>query len=150
VTVTSGNGTVSTGTVQVERVAPGLFAANSNGQDVAAGYALRVKADNSQSFESIAVYDGVKMISRPLDLSPETDRVFLVLFGTGLRFLSSPATAEIGGVAARVDYAGMQGGFVGLDQVNLLLPRSLIGRGEAEIVLQVDGRVANTVKVNIR
>jgi hypothetical protein len=30
------------------------------------------------------------------------------------------------------------------------LPRSLAGRGEVDIVLTVDGKRANTVKVNIR
>ena len=44
-----------------------------------------------------------------------------------------------------------QGQFVGLDQVNLgPLPRSLTGRGEVDIVLTVDGKVANTVTVTIQ
>ncbi len=47
-------------------------------------------------------------------------------------------------------YAGLQGDFFGLDQVNVRIPRSLIGRGEVDIVLTVDGKVANTVKVWIK
>jgi len=38
----------------------------------------------------------------------------------------------------------------GLDQLNLIVPRSLAGRGEVDVVLTVDGRTANTVKVNIK
>jgi hypothetical protein len=34
--------------------------------------------------------------------------------------------------------------------VNLLLDRSLIGRGEMDVVLTVDGIAANTVKINVR
>ena len=37
------------------------------------------------------------------------------------------------------------------DQVNVgPLPRSLAGKGESNLVLQVDGRTANTVTVNIK
>ena len=55
-------------------------------------------------------------------------------------------TARIGGVSVPVDYAGPTPGFVGLDQANLRLPRTLAGRGEAEIELQADGKKANAVK----
>jgi uncharacterized protein (TIGR03437 family) len=88
----------------------------------------------------------------PIDLGPETDRVFLALFGTGIRnrkYLGD-VTAQVGGVGAQVFYAGPQGQFEGLDQVNVLLPRSLAGRGEVEVVLTVEGQAANAVRINIR
>lgn len=47
-------------------------------------------------------------------------------------------------------YAGPQGGFVGLDQLNLRLPGALIGRGEVDLVLTVDGKTANTTRIVIR
>jgi hypothetical protein len=34
--------------------------------------------------------------------------------------------------------------------INGRLPRSLIGRGEIDAVLTVDGRTANTVRISIR
>jgi len=37
-----------------------------------------------------------------------------------------------------------------LGQVNARLPRSLIGRGEVEVVLTVDGKAANTVRISIK
>ena len=40
--------------------------------------------------------------------------------------------------------------YPGLDQINAALPRSLIGRGEMDLVLMVDGKTANTVKINIK
>jgi uncharacterized protein (TIGR03437 family) len=58
--------------------------------------------------------------------------------------------ATIGGVDAPVSYAGAQGDYAGLDQINLRLPRSLAGRGEMEVKLTVDGRPVNVVWVNIR
>ena len=87
----------------------------------------------------------------PLDLGTAEDRVFLVLFGTGLRNRTalSNVTALVGGDNAEVLYAGSQGS-VGLDQVNLPLARTLVGAGDIEVKLTVDGRPANAVRVTIR
>ncbi len=154
IAITSGNGTVSVGQAQITVVAPGLFAANADGQGVAAAIALRVKADGAQSYEPVSRYDSGqnKFVAVPIDLDPEGDQVFLILFGTGIRFRSSltGVMATIGGAGAQVLFADAQGGFVGLDQINAHIPRSLIGRSEVDMVLTVDGRVANNVKVNIK
>lgn len=45
---------------------------------------------------------------------------------------------------------GPQGSYAGLDQVNVVLPRSLAGRGEVDVLLTVDGRAANPAKINIK
>ena len=154
ITVMSGDGSVSTGTAQIAAVTPGVFAANANGQGVAAAVALRVGQGSEQSYEPVAYFDGGsnQFLARPLDLGPETDQVFLIMFGTGIRSRSllSTVSARIGGVDAEVLYAGEQGAFTGLDQLNLRVPRSLIRRGEVEVVLTVDGKTANVVKVSIR
>jgi hypothetical protein len=34
--------------------------------------------------------------------------------------------------------------------VNVLLPKTLAGRGEVDVVLSVDGSAANTVRLNIK
>ncbi len=153
-TVTSGDGTISAGDVRIANVAPGLFSANANGQGAATGYALRVKADNSQSAEPITQFDTAqnRFVPVPIDLGPATDQVVIVLFGTGIRLRSSlsAASVSIGGTDAQLLFAGPQGDFVGLDQVNVLLPRSLIGRGEVDIVLTVDGQAANTLRLNVK
>jgi uncharacterized protein (TIGR03437 family) len=154
IAVTRGDGFISFGTIQIAAVAPGLFSANSNGQGVASALALRVKDDGSQIYEPIAQFDAAqnKFVSRPIDLGPQSDQVFLVLFGTGMRFRSAltAASASIGGVGAPVLYVGQQGEFIGLDQVNIPIPRSLIGRGEVDVALTIDTQQANTVKVNIK
>ena len=153
-TVTGGGGGTATGTVQVEAVAPGLFTANSNGRGVAAAVALRVRADGSQSYEQVSQFDAAQnqFVSAPVDLGPETDQVFLILFGTGIRYYSSLSTviARISDTDGQVLYAGPVAGYVGLDQVNVLLPRALAGRGNTDIALTVEGKAANTVTVNIR
>lgn len=154
VTMTSGDGAVSSGVVQIASVAPGLFAADASGSGLAAATALRVKADGSQSYEPVARFDAAqnKFVASPLDLGPETDQVFLLLFGTGIRFRSAPsaATAKLGGVDCQVAFAGAQGDFAGLDQVNVRLSRNLIGRGEVDVALTVDGQAANIIKIQLK
>lgn len=142
----------SSGTPQIDPVAPGLFAANANGKGVAAAVAIRVRPDGSQTSQLIFTCGSVagSCTPLPIDLGPESDQVYLLLFGTGFRGRSSLPTVRIGGETSEVLYAGAQGAFVGLDQVNVRLPRSLAGRGEVDIVLTVDGRLANTVTAGIR
>jgi len=151
--ITSGDGSAAIETKRIAAVAPGIFSANASGQGVAAAVALRVKSDGRQSYEPVAQFDPTqnKVVSVPIDLGPGTDQVFLILFGTGIRGRSdlSAVTASVGGTGSEVLFAGPQTGFVGLDQVNLRLPRSLAGRGEIDVALAVDGNAANIVKVNI-
>ena len=152
VTVTSGRGSVSIGTVEVESVAPSLFSANADGVGVPAGYALRFGADGSVVPLAISRTDATTGRSVPLsiDLGTETDETYLVLFGTGLR--NNPATAQalVGGLSVPIPYLGPQGIFLGLDQVNLLLPRTLKGRGSATIQLTTDGRASNPLTIEIQ
>jgi uncharacterized protein (TIGR03437 family) len=154
ITVTSGDGTVSGGVANIAAVAPGFFTANASGQGVAAATVLRVKADGTQVFEPVARFDAAqnRFVVAPIDLGPEGDQVFLILFGTGFRQRSAllAVSLSIGGVSAEVLYAGAQGDFVGLDQVNARLPRSLIGRGEVELALTVDSREANRVGISVK
>ena len=83
------------------------------------------------------------------DAGAASDQLFLLLFGTGLRYRSSLSTATvvIGNQPVEVIYAGAQGEMSGLDQLNLRLPRSMAGRGLVDVKVTVDGRAANTVQV---
>ena len=104
--VLAGGNSVALGNLQVALVAPALFAANENGRGTPAALALRVRPDNSQTYEPVAQFDQEQnsFVSLPIDLGPEGDRVFLILFGTGIRF-ASPAgvTAKIGGLVSRAE-----------------------------------------------
>ena len=134
--------------------APGLFAANASGSGVAAAVALRVTADGKQRYEPVAEFDPAqnRIVARPIDLGAETDRVFLVMFGTGWRGRTAlfAFKVKIGGLDAPVSYAGAQSDFTGLDQLNAELPRSLKGKGEVPINFTVDGKAANVVTVSIK
>ena len=56
----------------------------------------------------------------------------------------------IGGIDVPVTYAGIQPTFVGLDQINVQLSRSLAGKGEVDMVVTVDGKTANTAMVSVK
>ena len=158
VTVLNGTIEIAAGVAEVATVAPGLFAANSAGSGPAAAQALRVRPDSSQVYEPVSRLDTAQnqYVSVPIDLDVTLgatgDEVYLVLFGTGLRYRTSQSNVlvKIGGLDGEVVYAGIQGDFVGLDQINVRLPRSLSGRGDLNVVLTVDGRMANAVKINVR
>jgi uncharacterized protein (TIGR03437 family) len=147
------NQVVARGSANVDAVAPGLFTANADGKGVPAALALRVAANGAQS--PLDVYRcgtaAGSCAPVPIDLGAATDQVILELFGTGIRGRSAltAVTAKVGGQDAEVQYAGPQGGFAGLDQVNVRVPRSLAGRGAVDVVLTVDGKTANTVTVRV-
>ncbi len=143
VTVTSGDGIVSTGTPEIQTVAPGVF----KYAEFPAAQVVRVR-NGAQTVEPVSRLDPGGpwiIVWSPIDMGPDTDQVYLAVFGTGLRFRSSLANlrAKIGGADIPVEYAGPQSEFAGLDQVNLRLPRSLAGRGAVTLELTVDGKAAN-------
>jgi uncharacterized protein (TIGR03437 family) len=145
---------VGQGSLAIETVAPGLFTANATGGGVPAAYAARVKADGSQTYEPVSQFDSTqsRFVPLPIDLGEGSDQLVLVAFGTGFRNRSSlsAVTAAIGGINAQVLFAGAQSEFAGLDQTNIAIPRSLSGRGDVELVFNVDGKAANSVLINIK
>ncbi len=153
-TVTSADKVVATGLVQIAAVAPGVFTADASGRGFPAATVFRVRADGSQRYEAVVRFDTAqnKLVAVPIDLSSTTDQVFLILYATGIRFRSAltAVSATVGGVNTQVLYAGAQGTFSGLDQANLLLSRSLAGRGDVDVALTVDGQPANVVRINMK
>ncbi len=152
VTITNGNGEIFTSAVNITNVTPGLFTANQNGSGPAAASVLFVR-NGVFRYESNFACDaqGQNCTARQIDLNAG-DEVFLELYGTGLRNNSglSNVLATVGGVTVPVLYANKQPDFIGLDQVNIALPKTLLGRGEVDVVLTVDGKVANPVKILLK
>jgi len=134
--------------IQITAVAPGLFSANATGEGIAAAAAIRIAADGAQT--PVPVLTGANPVQGlPLDLGPAGEQMVLLLFGTGFRGLSSSVEVTIGGVAATVVGVAAQPEFVGLDQLNVIVPRELIGRGEVEVRVTIDGKLANVVTIVI-
>jgi uncharacterized protein (TIGR03437 family) len=157
VIVTNANNKAVAEETQVLTIAPGVFTANSNAGGAPAALALRVKPGGEQRYEPVFRFDPAQNKFVPAaidlgpDLGPDTDQVFLTLFGTGLRNID-PAliSASVDGEHTQTLFVGAAPGFAGVDQVNIRLKRGLIGRGEITVVLQVDDQSTNPVTIHIK
>lgn len=85
----------------------------------------------------------------PIEFGDNDREVYLILFGTGLRG-SESIRVFIAGEELAPLFAGAQGGFAGVDQINLALPQSLRGVGEVEVRVDAAGEVSNPVRLVIR
>lgn len=140
VTVWNGNSQIAAGTVEIVRAAPGIFTVESSGQGFPVGYVQRA-ANGSVSTESVAL---------PIRPANGTERVFLVLFLSGLRGAAREgADVLFGGQRVKPEYADFTPGSIGLDQINVELPEALTGRGSVDLSVSALGRTSNTVKVEI-
>jgi len=143
---------VGVGSVPIVKASPGLFSANSDGQGLPAALLLRVRGDG-QFYEPLMRYDPQQQqfIPVPIDLGPDGDQVFLILYGTGFRYSGEAGVRVIiGDEDADVSYAGAAPGYAGLDQANVRVPRSLIGKGEVTIELTANNRSANAATIVVK
>lgn len=152
VSIQRNGATLASATTNILRPAPSLFSANASSYGVAAATAFLAKADGTRV--PVPVFNcraGAGCTTTPMSLGSPEDQLILTLYGTGFGTLT-PADlfVHIGGVKAEVLYAGPQGAFLGLDQINLRIPRSAAGSGESGIVLAVREAVSNVVLVNIQ
>ncbi|MBS1809994.1 MAG: SBBP repeat-containing protein [Acidobacteria bacterium] len=151
ITITSGDNTVSMSNVEIVNIAPSLFSADATGRGLAAA---QIQRSGSSTMEPTVMFDPAKgqLVAIPIDLTVSSSDVYLVMYATGVRMNSDlgMVNAKVGGLAAQVSYAGAQGGFVGLDQVNVKIPRALAGQGTVDLTLSINGRAANTVKVVVK
>lgn len=137
--------------VTVQTISPGIFTADTSGSGLAAAVIVRVFTDGRQQYEPIAVYDGVqnKWLPVPIEFTPDTARIVLALFGTGWRQVASVSDVTVDFVAASerndpqpkrpttAEYAGKQPTLVGVDQINVEIPRSLVGKGETDVLVTI-------------
>jgi uncharacterized protein (TIGR03437 family) len=73
----------------------------------------------------------------------------VTLYATGIRGAQT-VRAFVAGQSVTLLYAGAQGQFQGLDQINLALPASLAGTGEASVYVVADGKTSNMTTINIQ
>ena len=149
----SGN-VVALGSAAVVKYSPGIFAANGDAKGIAAAQILRFIGQQF-TYESVATFNQstFKWEPLPIDMGPDTNTIYLVLYGTGIRGISSlgAATVTVGGQSLPVLYAGTSQDYLGLDQVNIgPIPRSFIGRGAVDVVFSGDTKTSNTVSITIK
>jgi uncharacterized protein (TIGR03437 family) len=146
---------MATSEIQIAPVAPSLFTVNSG--NLAAADVVLVSPNANQTFEPIYQVNPDGSISAmPITLGAPGDTVYVSLYGTGIRNLSSMSGVSVtinSAVGATVTYAGPQGAYAGLDQVNIQLPTSLVAMPSVQtlvIELTVDGQPSNRVTLLIQ
>ena len=140
VVVRNANGLIARTVMNVTATGAGIFTrlANSKGAPAAL-----VTTDGGATYTSMSNADGT-----PVEIQAGNIAVF---FGTGFRFRSSSTvTATAGGVELSPSFAGSQGQLIGLDQINLTIPASLSGKGETDLVFNVDGKATNAVRIKVK
>jgi len=141
VTVTTASAAF-TATITVTNSAPGIFTANDNGAGPLAAQVVSVAQGGAQTYTNTAAMTGQSFANAPISLTPAGNTFYLLLYGTGIRF-GSVITVSINGTTYTPTYAGAQGTYAGLDQINVLLPASLAGSGMVNVTVTVDGQVSN-------
>jgi len=135
VTVSNNGATAGSGNALIYGVAPTLISADAYGSGFAAALAV-----SGSSFSYIAQCGSAGCTPNAID--PSSGSVYLSLFGTGIRN-SSAVTVQIGNENAAVSYQGPQNTYPGLDQVNVLIPSDLKGRGRLDVVVTANGQASN-------
>jgi len=136
--------------ITIGKVAPGIFTSNASGQGVPAAQVVLAHSDGTQDApKNVGTFDAAQnlWVTSPIDMGSASDSAFLLLYGTGIRHFAKMPTCTIGGRVVPVQYAGAQGSFAGLDQLNILLPSNLRGAGTVTVLLTVDGVQANAVTI---
>jgi uncharacterized protein (TIGR03437 family) len=133
------DGTVSRGALTVAQSAAAVFTSNAQGTGAPA---------------AVASADG-QVFNIPMGNADGTPREigagnFVALFATGVRYTSSAMAMTVGSTNVTPLFVGAQGGFEGLDQINLQIPASMAGAGEVNLTFTIDGKTSNPVRLRIR
>lgn len=140
IVITSGSGEISRGTLQLVNSAPAIFTTSYTGR----GLPVALTTYDGIIYDSVTNSDGsAKSVSVGSSWRPN----YLLLFGTGLKSVNG-LKVRVGGTEIVPLYAGEQGSFAGLDQVNLMLPSNMTG-GTVDITLIAEGRNSNTVQLRM-
>lgn len=102
------------------------------------------------------ILDGRTFKQGPYEIQTERgEATILALFGTGLGeassrdFVSRRVRVFVGGIEAKVHYAGPQGQFVGLEQINFELPPNVANHGTLPVTVKIDDQPTNSVTVDV-
>ena len=164
VVVRTGSSVVSRGSVRIQKVAIALYTFDGTGRGIPAGFTVRVKPNSQQVLEPLGEFDQTTTtwLARPIDLSIAGDRMFLVLYASGLR--RAPGANNDGDVKEGIrvivngqelipSYAGPQPALLGLDQINVELPPSFNGQAILNVQVATQpyaGAGSSTLQVHAR
>jgi uncharacterized protein (TIGR03437 family) len=142
ITVSSSGIKTAAVTVTVVAAAPGLFYQGSHAIAQNFDYSLNSSSNPAKAGDIIIAYlTGAGAVSPPVaDGAPASSNPNSTV--------TSKVTASIGSVAAQVQFAGLAPNFVGLWQVNIIVPAGL-AQGDYPLTISVDGQTSNAANVSV-
>jgi len=142
ISVSTPTGTQTASNVEISTVAPALLTLNGSG--LAAAQAVIVSG-GKQTVQPVYTTNATgATVASPIPATTSSSSTYLVLFGTGISAGGTAlTTATINGVNATVTFAGPSG-YPGLDQVNVLLPTGLAGKGNVNVQLTSEMSLTST------
>lgn len=143
VTVAVNGGASNAVTVNVLGAAPGLFS-TSSGQAVVqnSDYTLNSPGNPAKVGSTIVAY-----LSGSGAVSPPVADGAIAPIGT-LVYVNSPSSATIGSSTAQVAFAGLAPGFVGLVQVNIVVPAAL-ATGNYPLTVTIGSETSNSATISV-
>ena len=148
ITVAASGGASYSARVNLTAFAPALFTLNP--ANLAAAGIDCVSSSGAQTPGNVYQVVNGAVVPLPVNLAACAETV-LELYGTGLdQATASGVQVTIGGAAGSVLYAGPQGAWPGLDQINVVIPASLAGSGNVPVVLTTAGMTSNTVNLTFQ
>jgi uncharacterized protein (TIGR03437 family) len=134
--------------IATELQAPALFTANSTGGGPPAGYYLRVRGEQQDRGELADCPAGNDCVPVAIQSPDPAEEVYLVLFGTGFRNVPSiKPQVRMGEMVEEASFFGAHRDFAGLDQINVRVPRALLGKGAQAVTVTHGARQSNTVTI---
>ena len=114
---------------------PGIFISGENAAILDASFQQVTAQNSARSGDTIQIFcTGLGAV----DMAVETGAP-----GPSFSTVEVPVTVTIGGIDATVAFQGLAPGFVGLYQVNVVVPAGVTPGGAVPLVLTQDGIVAN-------
>jgi len=133
--ISTDTNTTRTGSVQVAATAPALF--SSDGSGSGPGAILNAVTFAPAPFLTVTLENGADTRTR------------LAAYGTGFRTAKNLTASAIDSVGNRyalvVEFAGPAPGFVGLDQLNFVVPTGVDGGGAVSLTVTTEDAVSNAV-----
>ncbi len=126
---------------------PGVFKASAD--NLAAAQVARVQAGKTVYNAVVTASANGNLAAAPIAVGPASEQATLILYGTGLNGAKDVAVT-IGGVQGQVAYAGPQGTYPGLDQINVLIPQAVSGKGKVDVIVTAGGKPSNPVNVVVQ
>lgn len=138
------NGLVSTKVnITVEAAAPGLFVDGSHAIAQNSDFSLNSSSNPAKVGGTILAY-----LTGAGDVSPRPANG-AAAGSSPLSTVTSTVSATIGGQTAKVSFAGLAPGFVGLWQVNVVVPSGLTTAGNFPLTITAGGQSSNTANVSV-